>query len=155
MTEDWHQAKVRAKMNRAFVEPAYRQQPRQRQPWSSLEEGRLFELIADSDPDDVRYAVLKSQDVNSENILHRRTKEDMRFKARNMKVVMLEWVLASHFPAPLRHEVVLTALTGPDKRFEAAGILSSSIGSSSTNSSRAAFHTIKPRSARARNPRVR
>lgn len=86
--DDWRQAKVQSKIYRPMREnkPAHKQ----RVPWSIAEEDRLFDLIEQCEDNNVPYAILKKQDVEGENILEGRDKEQMRQKARNMKVLLLK-----------------------------------------------------------------
>ena len=65
--------------------------PQVRTPWSGEEENALIALIEEYGNDGISYAVLKKVDTDKleEAELSRRGPEDMRFKARNMKVTML------------------------------------------------------------------
>lgn len=75
------QASVMATQNRP---------PQVRTPWSADEENGLIELIEEHCANGISYAALKKKDTDSEEPkLPYRSAEDMRFKARNMKVTML------------------------------------------------------------------
>lgn len=88
----FHRSRAIAARNRA----AHRAAPRERQAWSPDEENALVELIVDEGSaggptDALSWTVLKDLDNRSPMgaRLQNRSAEDMRFKARNMKVTML------------------------------------------------------------------
>jgi hypothetical protein len=80
-------AKHQAKVNR--VTASQNKQAKPRIPWSDEEENALSELIQTFG---VSWSELKSHDVarGDDQQLARRSAEDMRFKARNMKLTMME-----------------------------------------------------------------
>ncbi|CAK3917215.1 uncharacterized protein RCC_02219 [Lecanosticta acicola] len=86
----WARQKAMSKFNRiGTVDRA----PQRRTEWSEDEENALIELIEEHGEGGISYAGLKTIDNDlppDERRLSRRTAEDMRFKARNMKVVMLQ-----------------------------------------------------------------
>ncbi|PSK55751.1 hypothetical protein B9Z65_4629 [Elsinoe australis] len=61
--------------------------PRARTPWSDAEVEALIDLIATYG---ISWALIKQEDQNRGNVLQKRTPEDLRFKARNMKVDYLK-----------------------------------------------------------------
>ncbi|KAK5108968.1 hypothetical protein LTR62_007683 [Meristemomyces frigidus] len=67
-----------------------------RRPWTKAEENQLSALIEEHGSEGVSYATLKAKDAQEGGLLHGRGAEDMRFKARNMKVT---WLLAQ-LPLP-------------------------------------------------------
>ena len=80
-------AKAMAKQSRVQAMP---HRPVQcRQPWSREEENALLHLIETEGGEGVSYASLKRIEQGGANVLHSRSAEDMRFKARNMKHTML------------------------------------------------------------------
>lgn len=62
--------------------------PQMRRAWSEAEENALIDMIVQHGDDGISYSGLKALD--NERKLARRTAEDLRFKARNMKVTMLK-----------------------------------------------------------------
>ncbi|KAK6435700.1 hypothetical protein LTR95_008112 [Oleoguttula sp. CCFEE 5521] len=85
--EQYENARVLAKMTRLNV--GHTQQSRVRQPWGPEETQQLLSLIETNDGDGISWAALKARDREDDNILGRRTAEDLRFKARNMKVELV------------------------------------------------------------------
>jgi len=86
----YHRAKAQAKFSRVT---ASQNRPTQvRTPWSQDEENALIALIEDHGGEGVSYAALKKQNEQEDNSLGRRSAEDMRFKARNMKQTFLAYV---------------------------------------------------------------
>lgn len=62
-----------------------------RTPWSDQEESALIDLIEEEGGDGIHYSRLKAfDDGKTEPMLARRSAEDMRFKARNMKETFLK-----------------------------------------------------------------
>ena len=89
----YKEAKEDARYNRVTSSQA--RPPQIRQPWSDEEESALIDLIVDHvDPEDsISYSKLKAVDnelqTTDEAKLTMRTAEDIRFKARNMKLTLL------------------------------------------------------------------
>jgi hypothetical protein len=84
-------AKIAAKLNRVMASENKESKPRT--PWDDTEENALVDLIVDNGQDGVSWSKLKSLDAGrgeGEELLWRRSAEDMRFKARNMKLTMIE-----------------------------------------------------------------
>lgn len=83
------QAKEQAKLAR--ITASQSRPPQVRTPWTDDEEMALIELIEEHGGEGVSYAVLKKwdEDKKADAQLHRRRAEDIRFKARGMKEVML------------------------------------------------------------------
>ncbi|SMR48189.1 unnamed protein product [Zymoseptoria tritici ST99CH_1A5] len=83
----YQQAKHKAKINR--ITATRNKEPKARVPWSEDEEGALGDLIEQYG---VSWSELKTRDAarGEEQQLWRRSAEDLRFKARNMKLTMLE-----------------------------------------------------------------
>ncbi|KAK4570308.1 hypothetical protein LTR86_002388 [Recurvomyces mirabilis] len=97
----FERAKVLAKHGRIV---ATQNRPTQvRAPWSKDEENALVTLIENYGADGISYAILKKQDQQDEDNLARRSAEDMRFKARNMKVTFLQ----AQVPLPDNWEYVV------------------------------------------------
>jgi hypothetical protein len=88
-TQAYRDAKITSKTNRAST--AQQGQARPRNPWTDQEEEALIDLIAENeDGGNLKYANLKFTDEQRDfPLLERRTAEDLRFKARNMKVTLL------------------------------------------------------------------
>jgi hypothetical protein len=93
-TTDWYRrTKVTAKFNR--IQSTQARQPQQRSSWTDEEESALIELITDQVEDDqpISWTGLKTIDneraETGDGRLTYRSSEDMRFKARNMKMTML------------------------------------------------------------------
>lgn len=82
-SEYYQRAKNLAIQNRLVA--ASQKAPQVRTPWDEAEEFALVELIEEHGGDGISYAGLKNKDSNGDNRLARRSGEDMRFKARNMK----------------------------------------------------------------------
>ncbi|WPA99253.1 uncharacterized protein RHO25_003870 [Cercospora beticola] len=93
MSEFYKQAKLDAKYNRVLAPAAPVRT--ERTPWSDEEEAALIDLIVDHVADDekIGYSNLKAIDQSLEESgeakLSRRSAEDIRFKARNMKLTLL------------------------------------------------------------------
>lgn len=87
----YEQAKALAKQDR--IMSSQRKLLQVRTPWTQEEDHRLISLIVENGDDGISYAALKRLDQSSANILSRRSAEDMRFKARNMKLTFLRCVL--------------------------------------------------------------
>lgn len=83
----YEQAKALAKQDR--IVSSQRKPLQVRTPWTQEEDNRLINLIVENGDEGISYAALKRLDQNSDNILSRRSAEDMRFKARNMKLTFL------------------------------------------------------------------
>ena len=80
----YQRAKALAKHGRLVA--SSQKPPQTRVPWSEEEESALIDLVVRFGGDGVSYAALKKRDAESEGrVLWRRSGEDMRFKARNMK----------------------------------------------------------------------
>jgi hypothetical protein len=84
---DYEHAKIMAKLSR--VEASQRKPPQARRPWQPEEENALIQLIQNHAGEGVSYSALKRQDDREGGVLRHRTAEDMRFKARNMKLTFL------------------------------------------------------------------
>ncbi|RMY80506.1 hypothetical protein D0861_08564 [Hortaea werneckii] len=84
--QHYQRAKIAAKQGRII---ASSQKPQQvRTPWSDEEENAMVDLIRRHGGEGVSYAALKKWDTEEnggQGILWRRSAEDIRFKARNMK----------------------------------------------------------------------
>jgi hypothetical protein len=78
---------ILAKQNRA----AMPKKVQVRRPWTTEEENALIELIQNHCADGISWSALKNLDVGrgDEALLSARSAEDMRFKARNMRVTMM------------------------------------------------------------------
>lgn len=83
----WERAKTLAKINRLTA--AADRQPRGRVHWEDDEEEALIRLIVEHGTGGISWAGLKKIDQADENVLASRNAEDIRFKARNMKVSYL------------------------------------------------------------------
>lgn len=84
----YQRAKLKAKQQRLTASQA--KPPQVRKPWEQREELALIELIENHGGDGVSYAALKKQDdFEAVPALGRRSAEDIRFKARNMKLTFL------------------------------------------------------------------
>nr|POF04200.1 hypothetical protein CFP56_21955 [Quercus suber] len=96
----FEQAKILAKQNRMHFNT--RSGPQQRQAWTVDEEEALFDLIHDHGAGGISYAVLKAIDNNAgqEARLGRRSAEQMRFKARNMKQTFLRSAVSFYISHP-------------------------------------------------------
>ncbi|KAK0316346.1 hypothetical protein LTR01_000093 [Friedmanniomyces endolithicus] len=79
--------KVLARQSRIGGTQGQRQQVRT--PWTEDEEYALLQLIEEHCANGIRYADLKTLEAAEGNVLGRRSAEDMRFKARNMKLNIL------------------------------------------------------------------
>lgn len=88
-TQRFQRAKVAAR--HSTITASQRKPAQVRTPWSEDEEDALIDIIEEYGGDGISYAVLKKFDT--ENLgarLARRSAEDLRFKARNMKVTLLK-----------------------------------------------------------------
>ncbi|KAK5133417.1 hypothetical protein LTR08_007756 [Meristemomyces frigidus] len=86
-SQRYQRAKNLAKLGRVV---ALQNRPTQvRTPWSPDEEETLIGLIEDHGGEGVSYAMLKKWDAEEDSVLARRSAEDLRFKARNMKLTYL------------------------------------------------------------------
>ena len=85
----FERVKNQAKMNR--ITHAQSRPPQQRRNWTPEEEGYLVTLIEENCDDSVKYAELKALDagLDEAQMLRPRSAEDIRFKARNMKLTFL------------------------------------------------------------------
>ena len=85
----FERAKMAAQHNR--VTASHGKSPQIRTPWVEEEELALLQLIEEHGGEGVSYSALKKIDeaMHEDGKLGRRSAEDMRFKARNMKVTML------------------------------------------------------------------
>lgn len=87
--ELYRRAKNTAKFDR--VAASQMKPSRVRQPWSDAEESALLALIEQHGAEGVSYAALKACDHDTGgDKLQRRSAEDIRFKARNMKLTLLK-----------------------------------------------------------------
>lgn len=92
-SEFYRQAKEDAAYNR--VSSTQRRPPQIRQPWTDEEESALIDLIVDhvEEEESISYSSLKAIDRSLEETgeakLMQRSAEDIRFKARNMKLTLL------------------------------------------------------------------
>jgi hypothetical protein len=87
--QEYHQAAWTARQYR-ILNPS--QPARERRAWTDIETEALMTYINEwPEEDNLRYAVLKSKDTTDEGLhaLQTRTAEDIRFRARNMKVNFL------------------------------------------------------------------
>ncbi|TKA81393.1 hypothetical protein B0A55_02060 [Friedmanniomyces simplex] len=97
----YERAKVLAKHGRIV---ATQNKPQQvRTPWLPEEENALISLIERHGGNGISYASLKRQDEDEGDVLGRRSAEDMRFKARNMKFTMM----GARVPLPENWECVV------------------------------------------------
>ncbi|KAK5128318.1 hypothetical protein LTR85_002985 [Meristemomyces frigidus] len=85
--QSYQRAKVMAKHGRVVASQS--RPPQVRTPWSMEEENALINLIVEHGGEGVSYAALKKHDDYEGLILGRRSAEDLRFKARNMKQTFL------------------------------------------------------------------
>lgn len=78
--------------SRHYTVMAVARKPTQvRTPWTEAEESALIDYIVQECGDGVQYAKIKQIDANSpEQVLERRSAEDIRFKCRNMKETFLK-----------------------------------------------------------------
>ncbi|KAH9825522.1 SANT SWI3, ADA2, N-CoR and TFIIIB'' DNA-binding domains [Teratosphaeria destructans] len=83
---DYQRAKDLAKLNRMTASQG--RPPQVRTPWTAEEEDALIDLIVQHGDGGISYSALKKQ-ADASGVLERRRPEDMRFKARNMKVTYL------------------------------------------------------------------
>lgn len=86
----YERAKVQAKQKRAIAQS--QKPPQVRRPWSEEEEAALIELIETLGGEGISWSSLKTADNSrheDERRLPARSSEDMRFKARNMKLTFL------------------------------------------------------------------
>ncbi|KAF2724912.1 hypothetical protein K431DRAFT_281386 [Polychaeton citri CBS 116435] len=81
-------AKVAAKHGRIMA--SQNKPPQTRVPWSDLEERALLSLVSQYATDTISYTELKKIDEATDRLLVNRSAEDIRFKARNMKVTLLQ-----------------------------------------------------------------
>lgn len=89
--EMFRRAKNTAKFNR--VASSQSKVSRVRQPWTEEEENAVLTLVEQHGAEGVSYSALKALDKDSEDPkLDRRSAEDLRFKARNMKLTLLKYV---------------------------------------------------------------
>lgn len=87
--EMYRRAKTIAKFDR--VAASQNKPTRVRQPWTNEEENALLSLVEQHGAEGVSYSALKALDRDSgDERLHRRSAEDLRFKARNMKLTLLK-----------------------------------------------------------------
>lgn len=87
--EMYRRAKNIAKFDR--IAASQNKPTRVRQPWTDEEESALLALVEQHGTEGVSYSALKAIDRDSgDERLHRRSAEDMRFKARNMKLTLLK-----------------------------------------------------------------
>lgn len=87
--EIFRRAKDVAKFNRVAASQA--KISRVRQPWTITEESALIALVSEHGTEGVSYSALKAIDRDSGDAkLDRRSAEDLRFKARNMKLTLLK-----------------------------------------------------------------
>ncbi|GAB7362011.1 hypothetical protein MBLNU230_g2046t1 [Neophaeotheca triangularis] len=88
-TSQYERAKISAKQKRAIAQS--QKPPQVRRPWNDEEEAALIELIEELGEEGISWSSLKSADSNrgDEPRLPNRSSEDMRFKARNMKLTFL------------------------------------------------------------------
>lgn len=86
--EMYRRAKDVAKFDR--VAASQSKPSRARQPWTDAEESALLTLIEQHGTEGVSYSALKAIDREGDNVLARRSAEDLRFKARNMKLTLLK-----------------------------------------------------------------
>ncbi|WPG99321.1 Hypothetical protein R9X50_00213400 [Acrodontium crateriforme] len=104
------QAKTLARQ--ASVMATQSRPPQVRTPWSADEENGLIELIEEHCSQGISYAALKKIDQESgDPKLPYRNAEDMRFKARNMKVTML----LARTGLPTNWEAVILDKKGKEK----------------------------------------
>lgn len=83
------QARIMAR--HTSVMAAHRKPTQVRTPWSDEEENALIRYIEQECDEGISYATIKTLDTSSEEpALTRRSAEDMRFKARNMKETFLK-----------------------------------------------------------------
>ncbi|KAK4547692.1 hypothetical protein LTR36_000649 [Oleoguttula mirabilis] len=85
--QSYQRAKVLAKHGRVVA--SQNRPPQVRMPWLNEEENALINLIVEHGGDGISYAALKKHDDHEGPVLARRSAEDMRFKARNMKLTFL------------------------------------------------------------------
>ncbi|KAI7082210.1 hypothetical protein KC356_g8559 [Hortaea werneckii] len=103
--QHYQRAKIAAKQGRII---ASSQKPQQvRTPWSDEEENAMVDLIRRHGGEGVSYAALKKWDAEEnggQGILWRRSAEDIRFKARNMKQTFI--LGRVHLPENWEHIVL-------------------------------------------------
>jgi len=103
--QHYQRAKIAAKQGRII---ASSQKPQQvRTPWSDEEENAMVDLIRRHGGEGVSYAALKKWDAEEnggQGVLWRRSAEDVRFKARNMKQTFI--LGRVHLPENWEHIVL-------------------------------------------------
>ncbi|KAI7152604.1 hypothetical protein KC349_g8889 [Hortaea werneckii] len=103
--QHYQRAKIAAKQGRII---ASSQKPQQvRTPWSDEEENAMVDLIRKYGGEGVSYAALKKRDAEEnggQGVLWRRSAEDIRFKARNMKQTFI--LGRVHLPENWEHIVL-------------------------------------------------
>lgn len=104
--EQYSRAKIYARQHSAVANTRKPQQ--MRRPWTAEEESALMELIEEHGGEGVSYAVLKNIDAarQEQAMLTHRSPEDLRFKARNMKVTMLLGLSRDGLPMNWEHIVL-------------------------------------------------
>lgn len=85
--QSYQRAKILAKHGRVVA--ARNKPPQIRQPWTDEEDNALINLVVEHAGEGLSYAALKKHDEVEGRALGRRSAEDLRFKARNIKLTFL------------------------------------------------------------------